>query len=166
MRAVLVPNLDAGRVRAFFEKLKASGRDEAFFYRWDDEERGDVGAYTAWAFDERTPKWIVLEGGSPVALFELEKLKGKSCRAHYAILPFGPKKTITLYRFMAATALYIPMEDGSGYMLDRIVGITPSTNKASVKIIKHGGGRIVREKRNTVCIFERENVPQEWGKGE
>lgn len=131
------------------------------------------------------PWWLIVFDGQMAGCFYLNDLTGKSGRCHFAFLPSPPGLRavgrvpfpVALGRFVMASTLHDQYPDGE-YMVDTLIGLTPSWNKGAVGLIKKCGAVILGaipgayysydddiNDDGVISYFTRDRVPLAWATG-
>ena len=140
----------------FWEKAKASGRLEKFFY---DRPEVSLPDFVRWCRNGNNLPWFVLLNGELLAMCALNSLHGKTAWGHFCVLPCGVKRyegmplPIAVCVGMLAQWLYAK-KDGA-FALERVLGSTPATNGPALKAARLMGGHEVARVPGSCYIYSR-----------
>lgn len=140
----------------FWEKAKASGRLEKFFY---DRPEVSLPDFIKWCRNGGNLPWFVLLNGELLAMCALNGLHGKTAWGHFCVLPCGVRRyegmplPIAVCVGMLAQWLYAK-KDGA-FALERVLGSTPATNGPALKAARLMGGHEVARVPGSCYIYSR-----------
>ena len=147
----------------FWGMVQASGRDRAVTYCM---ERKDGPDFCRWMRQDDVHPWIIMFHDVPCGLFFLTDTQGKSAQCHFCTLPMGTHRTQAKIPAVVGFGLYAlgsslwSRNESGGFMLDTIIGITPTCNKDAVKYIHKVGAKDVGTIPGACWYYDTgENVP-------
>ena len=130
----------------FYDDVCRAGRERSFFY---DRPKMSTQSFIKWVRSPDLFPWIVTFRGQPVALVALNCLKGKTAYGHFLFLPCDAKRTARHMTVQQGTVLstlaYWLNVNGAQDkpVLDRVLGVTPATNKAALHLVQQMGGILI-----------------------
>lgn len=174
-------DLSDRQMMAFWTHAEQVGRGRAIAF---DSPPLTPLEFCNWMRSPDVHPWWIMFNGDPVGLFFLTQKQGKTARVHFMTLPQGVRRTkhrrLSVVRafglYVLGAALWERNVSG-GFMLDTLIGLTPSCNKEAVKFI-HSLGAVdvgvipgacyyydTGENVSAVAtVYTRENIP-EWAAG-
>lgn len=139
----------------FWEKAKASGRLEKFFY---DRPEVSLPDFVRWCRNGSNLPWFVLLNGELLAMCALNSLHGKTAWGHFCVLPCGVRRyegmPLPIAVCVGMLAQWLYARNGKEYALDRVLGSTPVTNRPAVKAVHLMGGHDVATIPGPCFIFK------------
>ena len=155
------------QLMAFWGMVQAAGRDRAVTYCMAPK---DGPAFVRWMRQPDVSPWIVTFCGEPCGLFFLTDHEGKSAQVHFCTLPMGTRRTAATPggRFSATVGMGIyalgaalwEHNVSGGFLLDTLIGLTPTCAAAAVKYIHALGAQDCGVVPGACWFYDTgENVP-------
>lgn len=130
------------QLMAFWDAVRAAGRDRDVAYCLPPM---DGPGFVRWMRQPDISPWIILFQGEPCGLFFLTDHAGKAAQCHFCTLPTGTRRTgqtaggrfsatIGAGLFALGQALWERSVSG-GFLLDTLIGVTPTCNRAALRYI-------------------------------
>ena len=140
-RRIYKSDLTDRQLMDFWRLARASGRDRAIGY---DMPPMDGPAFCRWMRREDVHPWLVQYMGVTMGMYYLTNRQGKTAHVHFLTLPCGTHRTkdrlpvpVAAGLFALGSALW--EKTATSFMLDTLIGITPTCNEAAVKFILRCG---------------------------
>lgn len=160
----------------FWRLVQASGRERSICF---DAPPMDARAFARWCRSDDIHPWVVTYQGVPMGLYYLTNRQGKTAHIHFLTLPCTTHRTKGRLPVAVAAGLFglgstLWERTATSFMLDTLIGITPTCNEAAIKFIRRCGAVECGEVPNLcffydegehsaalVTVFNRASVP-EW----
>lgn len=160
----------------FWRLVQASGRDRSICF---DMPPMDGRAFSSWCRREDIHPWVVTFQGVPMGFYYLTQRQGKTAHVHFLTLPCGTHRTKGRLPVAVAAGLFglgsaLWEKTATSFMLDTLIGVTPTCNEKAVKYILRCGavecGTVPNmcffhdegeHSAGLVTVFNRASVP-EW----
>lgn len=160
---------------AVYTELAAAGRLGASF---PGSARPDYNYFLDLLARPDRESWLLTFGRELAGVAYITDREGTSARIHFAFLPLKAVRCkdvaapVALARYVTASLVRDTFR--GEYILDTLIGLTPTWNKSAVKLILRAGGRPVgvipgacpeKEGRNSpglVTWYNRESTSPEW----
>lgn len=146
----------------FWRLVQASGRDRAIGF---DMPPMDGAEFCRWMRRDDVHPWAVTYKGVPMGMYYLTDKQGKTAHVHFLTLPCSTHRTKDRLPVSVAAGLFglgsaLWERSKTSYVLDTLVGVTPTCNDAAVKYIRRCGA-VECGVVPGLCWFhdEGENVP-------
>ena len=170
------------QLMAFWELVKAAGRDSSIGF---DRPAMDAPAFCRFLRRPGIHPWLVAWRGRPMALYWLSNMQGRSAHVHFCMLPCGTRRVevpaeavpeaarrrgegrggsvrLPLPRAAALFGLASTLWEGqgSGFVVDTLIGITPAVNGPALSLVRSLGGQEHGSVPGLCWLYEaRVNVP-------
>ena len=167
-------DVELGRL---WERFVDCNRDQSIFYNRPPMDGKDFARF---CHADDVHLWVISFREEVAGIFWLTEHEGKTARCHFGQLPTKQKRTagrmpvqLGFGRFCLASALWT--HDGQGYLVDRLLGLTPLTNRSAIRFIGRLGARFIgvvpggcyvhntgRNEDGAATYYTRETAPFDW----
>ncbi len=161
-RRIYRTDLTDNQIKAFWHQVMESGRDRSILF---DMPNVDEETFCKWFRQDNVAPWVIMHGSDVCGMFYLTDKAGKTAYCHFLTLPMGTKRVARLPMAFAAGLYAVSnclweRNASGGFLVDTLIGVTPSFNRPALRFIQRLGAQFVAEVPGA-CFFcdTGENVP-------
>lgn len=154
--------LTDNQIKLFWHKLCEAGRERSILY---DEPVRNMNEFVSWFRSPSVFPWLILIGNEPAAIVYLTDKKGKTAYSHFTTIPTRARRVFGMPTFVACglyavSNLLWERTDSGGFVLDRLMGVIPSHNRAALHLVGRVGYKLVAEIPGLSFFYDSgDNVP-------